>query len=41
MLNIGKLESQLWETVDPMKAGSRLTPNQYCILPVLELIFFL
>ena len=38
MLNIRKLESELWESADLLRAGSKLTSNQYC-MPVLGLIF--
>lgn len=37
-LNIRKLESQLWESADLLRADSKLTSNQYC-MPVLALIF--
>lgn len=36
--NIKKLESQLWESADLLRADSKLTSNQYC-MPVLALIF--
>ena len=38
MINIRKLESELWESADLLRAGSNLTSNQYC-MPVLGLIF--
>ena len=38
MINIRKLESELWESADLLRAGSKLTSNQYC-MPVLGLIF--
>ena len=38
MINIRKLESELWESADLLRAGSKLTSNQYCT-PVLGLIF--
>lgn len=38
MVNIRKLESELWESADLLRAGSKLTSNQYC-MPVLGLIF--
>ena len=38
MINIRKLESELWEAADILRAGSKLTSNQYC-MPVLGLIF--
>lgn len=38
MFNIRKLESELWESADVLRAGSKLTSNQYC-MPVLGLIF--
>ena len=36
--SIKKLESYLWESADLLRAGSKLTSNQYC-MPVLGLIF--
>lgn len=38
MINIRKLESELWESADLLRASSKLTSNQYC-MPVLGLIF--
>lgn len=38
MINIRKLETELWEAADLLRAGSKLTSNQYC-MPVLGLIF--
>lgn len=38
MMNIRKLESDLWASADLLRAGSKLTSNQYC-MPVLGLIF--
>ena len=38
MINTRKLESELWESVDVLRAGSKLTSNQYC-MPVRGLIF--
>ena len=38
MANIRKLEAELWESADLLRAGSKLTSNQYC-MPVLGLIF--
>lgn len=38
MINIRKLESELWESADLLRSGSNLTSNQYC-MPVLGLIF--
>ena len=38
MINIRKLECELWESADLLRAGSKLTSNQYC-MPVLGLIF--
>ena len=38
MINIHKLESELWNSADLLRAGSKLTTNQYC-MPVLGLIF--
>ena len=37
MINIRKLESELWESTDLLRSGSPLTSNQYC-MPVLGLI---
>lgn len=38
MINIRKLEAELWESADLLRAGTKLTSNQYC-MPVLGLIF--
>lgn len=38
MINIRKLESELWESADLLRAGSKLISNQYC-MPILGLIF--
>ena len=38
MVNIRKLEAELWESADLLRQGSKLTSNQYC-MPVLGLIF--
>lgn len=38
MINIRKLEAELWESADMLRANSKLTSNQYC-MPVLGLIF--
>lgn len=38
MINIRKLEAELWESADLLRSGSKLTSNQYC-MPVLGLIF--
>lgn len=38
MINIRKLETELWESADLLRSGSKLTSNQYC-MPVLGLIF--
>lgn len=38
MINIRKLEAELWESADLLRAGSKITSNQYC-MPVLGLIF--
>lgn len=38
MINIRKLEAELWESADLLRAGSKLTSNLYC-MPVLGLIF--
>ena len=36
--SIKKLETDLWESADLLRAGSKLTSNQYC-MPVLGLLF--
>ena len=38
MINIRKLEAELWASADLLRAESKLTSNQYC-MPVLGLIF--
>ena len=38
MADIRKLESELWEAADELRANSKLTSQQYC-MPVLGLIF--
>lgn len=38
MADIKKLESELWEAADELRANSKLTSQQYC-MPVLGLIF--
>ena len=38
MINIRKLEAELWESADLLRSGSKLTSNEYC-MPVLGLIF--
>ncbi len=38
MVNIRKLESELWEAADLMRADSKVTSQEYC-MPVLALIF--
>ena len=38
MINIRKLESELWESADLLRQGSKLTSTQYC-MPVLALLF--
>ena len=38
MINIRKLEAELWESADLLRQGSKLTSNQYC-MPVIGLIF--
>lgn len=38
MIDIRKLEKELWESADLLRANSRLTSNEYC-MPVLGLIF--
>ena len=37
-INIKKLEADLWESADLLRAGSKLTSSQYC-MPVLALLF--
>ena len=37
-ISIRKLESELWDSADLLRQGSKLTSNQYC-MPVLGLIF--
>ena len=37
-VNIKKLENDLWESADLLRAGSKLPSNQYC-MPVLGLLF--
>ena len=38
MINLRKLESELWESADLLRAESKLTSQEYC-MPVLGLIF--
>jgi type I restriction enzyme M protein len=38
MINIRKLESELWESADLLRQGSKLSSQEYC-MPVLGLIF--
>lgn len=38
MTNLKKLEAELWESADLLRAESKLTSNEYC-MPVLGLIF--
>lgn len=38
MINIRKLEADLWSAADLLRAGSKMTSNEYC-MPVLGLIF--
>ena len=38
MADIKKLEKELWESADNLRANSKLTSQQYC-MPVLGLIF--
>ena len=38
MINISKLEAELWESADLLRQGSKLTSSQYC-MPVLALLF--
>ena len=37
-INIRKLEADLWEAADDLRANSKLTSSQYC-MPVLALLF--
>lgn len=37
-INIKKLEADLWQSADELRANSKLTSNQYC-MPVLALLF--
>ena len=38
MINIRKLETELWESADLLRADSKVTSQEYC-MPVLGLIF--
>jgi len=38
MINIRKLEAELWKSADLLRQGSKLTSSQYC-MPVLALLF--
>ena len=38
MLNIRKLETELWEAADLLRVDSKVTSQEYC-MPVLGLIF--
>lgn len=38
MINIRKLEAELWDAADLLRSNSKLTSNQYC-MPVMGLIF--
>lgn len=38
MINIRKLETELWTSADLLRQGSKLTSQEYC-MPVLGLIF--
>lgn len=38
MINIRKFETELWESADLLRQGSKLTSSQYC-MPVLALLF--
>ena len=38
MINIRKLEAELWEAADLLRADSKVTSQEYC-MPVLGLIF--
>ena len=38
MINIRKLEAELWESADLLRQGSKLTSSQYC-MPVLAVLF--
>lgn len=35
MINIRKLEAELWDSADLLRAGSKLTSNQYCMFDLL------
>ena len=39
MINIRKLETELWEAADLLRADSKVTSQEYC-MPVLGLIVF-
>ena len=34
--SIRKLESELWESADLLRAGSKLTSNQYCMFEAMN-----
>ena len=38
MINIRKLEAELWRSADELRAGSKISSNEYC-MPVMGLIF--
>ena len=38
MINVRKLEAELWTAADLLRQGSKLTSQEYC-MPVLGLIF--
>ena len=38
MINIRKLETELWEAADLLRVDSKVTSQEYC-MPVLGLIF--
>ncbi len=38
MINIRKLEAELWKSADELRAGSKISSNEYC-MPVMGLIF--
>ena len=38
MINIRKLENELWEAADLLRVDSKVTSQEYC-MPVLGLIF--
>lgn len=39
MINVRKLEAELWESADFLRAWSKLTSNQYCTVSVFTNMF--